>query len=256
MAILNFVGLYTEWVAYDHSIMDCHVLPAKVMKLSGPSPGRIRIHAALTFDLTHGDDVEIARKWLDMFRTPESASAILNLPVVRVERPEAKRRVVGSHPPPPTPAKRFTEWIEALGESTTPAQAEAEFHIRFPDTASDFFNSTAWRIALEKFPDGAAIPCVDSCAYGADNVCDDGGSGASWTMCDYATDCSDCGQRYLHGARRQLSLPTCHHSDSNGHITIPDSVTSIPTVRAFASAPVTPLCACECCPQPLLPFVK
>ena len=37
--------------------------------------------------------------------------------------------------------------------------------------------------------------CEDSCIYANDGVCDDGGDNATTTLCDYGTDCTDCGAR-------------------------------------------------------------
>ena len=37
--------------------------------------------------------------------------------------------------------------------------------------------------------------CVDSCIYADDGDCDDGGSGAEYSLCDPCTDCGDCGPR-------------------------------------------------------------
>ena len=42
---------------------------------------------------------------------------------------------------------------------------------------------------------GGSSVCSDSCGYANDNVCDDGGTGASFDDCDFGTDCSDCGVR-------------------------------------------------------------
>lgn len=37
--------------------------------------------------------------------------------------------------------------------------------------------------------------CTNTCTYAYDGVCDDGGSGSSYSVCDYGTDCNDCGSR-------------------------------------------------------------
>ncbi|MEZ4937796.1 MAG: hypothetical protein R2799_09415 [Crocinitomicaceae bacterium] len=37
--------------------------------------------------------------------------------------------------------------------------------------------------------------CENSCTYAYDGVCDDGGSGSVYSVCDFGTDCSDCGAR-------------------------------------------------------------
>ena len=39
--------------------------------------------------------------------------------------------------------------------------------------------------------------CMDTCATAGDGVCQDGGWQAFGSMCDFGTDCSDCGSRLL-----------------------------------------------------------
>ncbi|KAL1496721.1 hypothetical protein AB1Y20_014314 [Prymnesium parvum] len=42
-------------------------------------------------------------------------------------------------------------------------------------------------------PPRAVSHCDNSCAHDADGACDDGGAGAEYAACDFATDCDDCG---------------------------------------------------------------
>lgn len=44
-------------------------------------------------------------------------------------------------------------------------------------------------------PSGAPERCENTCSFARDGVCDDGGSGASFTECTLGTDCADCGTR-------------------------------------------------------------
>lgn len=37
--------------------------------------------------------------------------------------------------------------------------------------------------------------CSDSCSYAGDGECDDGGEGSDYNVCDFGSDCSDCGTR-------------------------------------------------------------
>lgn len=37
--------------------------------------------------------------------------------------------------------------------------------------------------------------CTDTCQYAFDDVCDDGGPGSQYSVCEQGTDCSDCGPR-------------------------------------------------------------
>jgi hypothetical protein len=39
--------------------------------------------------------------------------------------------------------------------------------------------------------------CLDTCGTAGDTVCQDGGWKAFGSMCEYGTDCSDCGSRLL-----------------------------------------------------------
>jgi len=37
--------------------------------------------------------------------------------------------------------------------------------------------------------------CLDTCDYAGDGECDDGGPGSDFAICEYGTDCTDCGTR-------------------------------------------------------------
>lgn len=37
--------------------------------------------------------------------------------------------------------------------------------------------------------------CTNTCSYPGDGLCDDGATGADYNVCDYGTDCADCGVR-------------------------------------------------------------
>lgn len=37
--------------------------------------------------------------------------------------------------------------------------------------------------------------CSNTCQWANDGVCDDGGSGSTYNLCDLGTDCADCGAR-------------------------------------------------------------
>jgi hypothetical protein len=37
--------------------------------------------------------------------------------------------------------------------------------------------------------------CLDTCDYAGDGECDDGGPGSDFVICEYGTDCTDCGTR-------------------------------------------------------------
>ena len=42
---------------------------------------------------------------------------------------------------------------------------------------------------------GASSVCNESCSFDDDGDCDDGGPGADYNLCDYGSDCIDCGAR-------------------------------------------------------------
>ena len=44
--------------------------------------------------------------------------------------------------------------------------------------------------------------CSNTCRYPSDSACDDSGPGAEYSLCDYGTDCADCGSRTV---RRSLT---------------------------------------------------
>ena len=39
------------------------------------------------------------------------------------------------------------------------------------------------------------MTCFNTCKFGSDSYCDDGGSGAEYSACGICTDCVDCGPR-------------------------------------------------------------
>ena len=42
---------------------------------------------------------------------------------------------------------------------------------------------------------GPRSPCTDTCTWSGDGECDDGGVGSINSVCDEGTDCTDCGPR-------------------------------------------------------------
>ena len=50
-------------------------------------------------------------------------------------------------------------------------------------------------------PDGGSEEglCNNICMFAHDGECDDGGSGSNYAVCDYGTDCGDCGAREIDG---------------------------------------------------------
>jgi hypothetical protein len=53
-------------------------------------------------------------------------------------------------------------------------------------------------------PAGMDDLCTNTCSTAFDNECDDGGPGSLYSICDYGSDCSDCGRRPV---ERQPSAP-------------------------------------------------
>jgi len=48
-------------------------------------------------------------------------------------------------------------------------------------------------------PPGSTAQCLNSCYYLADGDCDDGGPGSEFDLCDFGSDCDDCGPRQAGG---------------------------------------------------------
>ena len=44
--------------------------------------------------------------------------------------------------------------------------------------------------------------CTNTCEWARDGECDDGGEGSDYSVCDYGTDCSDCGSRPVNGTEQ------------------------------------------------------
>jgi len=67
--------------------------------------------------------------------------------------------------------------------------------------ATRMIDSSAFAIADQLWEDpmcrsGQDRPgCSDTCAYAFDGVCDDGGPGSTYSVCELGTDCGDCGPR-------------------------------------------------------------
>ena len=80
--------------------------------------------------------------------------------------------------------RRFREWTEARD-----ACAALGYRLATVNDATE----NAWLQSTLR----TAIPggCANTCVWADDNVCDDGGTNATWTECDYGTDCRDCGSR-------------------------------------------------------------
>ena len=56
-------------------------------------------------------------------------------------------------------------------------------------------------------PQAATSVCSDTCAFSANGLCEDGGSGTVYYDCDLGTDCSDCGVRNADGTITPEVLP-------------------------------------------------
>jgi hypothetical protein len=62
------------------------------------------------------------------------------------------------------------------------------------------FGSDCWDCGVRSLDDldggdGGTGICYDYCEWAGDGECDDGGPGALWFVCDYGSDCTDCGVR-------------------------------------------------------------
>lgn len=61
--------------------------------------------------------------------------------------------------------------------------------------------------------------CTNTCSYAYDGVCDDGGAGSSYNVCDYGSDCADCGTRYGTSSSSSGSSSSSSGSTSSGKVT-------------------------------------
>ncbi|KAK3269610.1 hypothetical protein CYMTET_21957 [Cymbomonas tetramitiformis] len=57
------------------------------------------------------------------------------------------------------------------------------------------------------------VACEETCSWSGDSECDDGGSGASYEVCELGTDCSDCGPRDV----TFTCTESLHHVDIGRH---------------------------------------
>lgn len=67
------------------------------------------------------------------------------------------------------------------------------------DTSGDgvcdeVFNCAGWDYDEGDCASGGSV-CTETCEWSNDGGCDDGGAGATTSLCDYGTDCIDCGAR-------------------------------------------------------------
>ncbi|MBX3248350.1 MAG: hypothetical protein KF901_14315 [Myxococcales bacterium] len=65
--------------------------------------------------------------------------------------------------------------------------------------------ATLWTFGAE----AVVAQCTNTCTYAFDGDCDDGGPGADYSLCEYGTDCDDCGPRSGGGS---LCTDTCRHA--------------------------------------------
>ena len=117
--------------------------------------------------------------------TPKNASSSLGVQVRVVEQPVVCQAVSSetggclqpspSFPPPPSPSP--------LPLSPPPLQPSPSFPP--PPSPSP--------LPLSPPP----MLCMDTCGTAGDGVCQDGGWKAFGSMCNFGTDCSDCGSRFL-----------------------------------------------------------
>ncbi len=61
-----------------------------------------------------------------------------------------------------------------------------------PSTSTTSSSTTSGTTASTTYTTGG---CTNTCSYASDGVCDDGGPGATYSVCPYGTDCVDCGVR-------------------------------------------------------------
>ena len=87
-------------------------------------------------------------------------------------------------------------WVVDIADSAAPVVTQT-FDL-------DGFMSDTRRVGDVIYVAGTAIGeenenaarCADTCRFATDGICDDGGVGASFSLCERGTDCTDCGARF------------------------------------------------------------
>lgn len=67
---------------------------------------------------------------------------------------------------------------------------------------------------------GSGGLCLNTCQYAYDGECDDGGPGAAFSLCDYGTDCADCGIRYGSSSSSGGSSSSSSGGSSTGQLMV------------------------------------
>ena len=60
---------------------------------------------------------------------------------------------------------------------------------------------------------GSDVICTNTCEHAHDGDCDDGGPGSDYDLCDYGTDCADCGERPPVENNRIICTNSCRHAN-------------------------------------------
>lgn len=88
----------------------------------------------------------------------------------------------------------YVYFVQTGGFQWLEGTYQLEFDTQLESGVDQVYSGEAYIKALG---DGGAgdLLCSDICYYAYDGECDDGGSGADYDVCEYGTDCGDCGPR-------------------------------------------------------------
>ncbi len=84
-------------------------------------------------------------------------------------------------------------YVQAEGFQWEPGEYALRLDTHLLDGRDRAYQSVATIHAL----DAPSVPglCMNYCAFAYDGQCDDGGPGSEFAVCDYGSDCADCGSR-------------------------------------------------------------
>lgn len=71
----------------------------------------------------------------------------------------------------------------------------AEAALEAGEPACDSDGVCALGTCFVQGPTSSATACYNACSYREDGICDDGGEGSEDSLCNFGSDCSDCGIR-------------------------------------------------------------
>ena len=168
------------------------------------SPASVNVKATIVFtDASAAGSVVDALQGLASNLTAFSAAvgvtvegatdpAVSQVVILAPSLPPASHLPPSTSPPPPSP------------QSPSPAPPPRRRRRAWPPSPSLPPSLPTSPLPLSPPP----MVCMDSCSTAGDEVCQDGGWAAFGSMCEFGTDCSDCGSRLLFSTRQATVVLT------------------------------------------------